>query len=170
MPPGGVLSAAGVGDPAAPASVAMEVHVSSIAAVIQLAVAPVFLLTAIGALLGVMTNRVARAVDRARVVAEQVPLLEGDARAATVHEFHVLSRRVRWANRAITFCTTCALLICLEVMTLFAGAFLAVDLSKVAGTLFVLALVALTIGLLSLLREVYLATRHLRLGTEISKA
>jgi hypothetical protein len=147
----------------------MEPHLSSVASVIQLAVAPVFLLTAIGALLGVMTNRVARAIDRARVVAEQVPLLEGEARAATVHEFYVLSRRVRWANRAITYCTTCAVLICLEVTTLFVGAFLAVDLSNVAGTLFVLALVALTVGLLALLREVYLATRNLRIGADTFK-
>lgn len=87
-----------------------------------------------------------------------------------MHEFHVLSRRVRWAYRAITFCTTCAVLICLEVATLFVGVFLAVDLSNVAGTLFVLALIALTVGLLSLLREVHLATRNLRIGTDISKA
>jgi hypothetical protein len=147
----------------------MESHVSSIASVIQLAVAPVFLLTAIGALLGVMTNRVARAVDRARVVAERLPLLEGEARDGSLHEALVLSHRVRWAYRGITFCTTCALLICLEVMTLFIGAFLAVDLSGAAGTLFVLALAALTVGLLSLLREVYLATQHLRTGTAMFK-
>ncbi len=147
----------------------MESHVSSIASVIQLAVAPVFLLTAIGALLGVMTNRVARAVDRARVVGERLPLLEGEAREAALNESLVLALRVRWAYRGITFCTTCALLICLEVMTLFIGAFLAVDLSRVAGTLFMLALAVLTIGLLSLLREVYLATRHLRIGTAVFK-
>jgi hypothetical protein len=64
----------------------------AVAHVIQLSVAPVFLISGIGAFLGVMTNRLARAVDRARVLAAQRPA--GAADAAAVHaELRTLSRR-----------------------------------------------------------------------------
>jgi hypothetical protein len=51
------------------------------------------------------------------------------------------------------------------IATLFAGAFLDTDVSRVTSGLFVMALIALTIGLVSFLREIYLATRYLRIGT-----
>ncbi len=143
---------------------AAEAHVPSIVNVIQLAIAPVFLLTALGAFIGVLTNRVARAVDRARRIEDRLENLSGESLEAARRELHVLSRRARWVNRAITLCTACALLICLTIATLFAGAFLATDLSPLAGTLFVLAIVSLTLGLLAFLREIFLATRHLRIG------
>lgn len=143
----------------------MEPHVSSIANVIQLAVAPVFLLTAVGSLLGVLTNRLARAVDRARRLEAQLESLSGEVLAQTLFQLQVLSRRARWTNRAITFCTACALMVCLEVAALFVGVFLDTDLSTLAGSLFIGAMVALTLGLVSFLREVFLATRHLRIGS-----
>lgn len=143
----------------------LEPHVSSIASVIQLAVAPVFLLTAVGSLLGVLTNRLSRAVDRARRLEGLLGGMEGDALAQTLQELQVLSRRARWVNRAITACTACALLICLEVAALFIGAFLNTDLSNVAGSLFILAMLSLTLGLISFLREIFLASQNLRIGT-----
>ncbi len=143
----------------------MEPHVSSIANVIQLAVAPVFLLTAVGSLLGVLTNRLARAVDRARRLEGELGALSGDALAQTQFQLQVLSRRARWTNRAITCCTGAALLVCLEVAALFVGVFLDTDLSTLAGSLFIAAMVTLTLGLVSFLREVFLATQHLRIGS-----
>jgi hypothetical protein len=143
----------------------MEPHVSSIANVIQLAVAPVFLLTAVGSLLGVLTNRLARAVDRARRLEAELESLSGEVLAQTLFQLQVLSRRARWTNRAITSCTACALMVCLEVAALFVGVFLDTDLSTLAGSLFIAAMVALTLGLVSFLREVFLATRHLRIGS-----
>ena len=143
----------------------MEPHISSIANVIQLAIAPVFLLTALGAILGVLSNRLSRVVDRARVLDDKLGHIQGEELQMVQDELHVLSRRARWVNRAITSCTACALLICLEIIALFAGAFLATDLSPAAGTLFILAMIALTIGLLAFLREVFLATHHLRIGS-----
>ncbi len=143
----------------------MEPHVPSIANVIQLAIAPVFMLTAIGSLLGVLTSRVARTVDRARTLEDLLGSLQGEPLRLAQDELRVLSRRSRWVNRAITSCTICALLICLEISALFGGAFLAADLTTAAGSLFVLAMIALTVGLLAFLREIFLATRHLRIGS-----
>jgi hypothetical protein len=144
---------------------ALEAHVPSIANVIQLAIAPVFMLTAIGAFLGVITGRLARAVDRARELELRIESLQAEWLTRAQDELHVISRRARWTNRAITWCTVGALFICLEIAALFGGAFLATDVSIAAGGLFVLALIALTIGLLSFLREIFLATRHLQIGS-----
>jgi Protein of unknown function (DUF2721) len=144
---------------------ALEAHIPSIANVIQLAIAPVFMLTAIGAFLGVITGRLARAVDRARELEDAIGTFQAERLTDAKHELYVISRRARWTNRAITCCTVCALFICLVIAALFSGAFLATDVSYAAGWLFVLALIALTIGLLAFLREIFLATRHLQIGS-----
>lgn len=144
---------------------ALETHVPSIAGVIQLAIAPVFMLTALGSFLGVITNRLGRAVDRARDLEDDLGSLQAEPLQRAKDELYVISRRARWTNRAITWCTICALLICLEIAALFGGTFLAVDVSIAAGWLFVLAMISLTIGLLSFLREIFLATRHLQIGS-----
>jgi TRAP-type mannitol/chloroaromatic compound transport system permease large subunit len=142
-----------------------EPHVPSIANVIQLSIAPVFMLTAIGSFLGVLANRLARAVDRARTLESTLSTLPADALRLAQEELAVLSRRVRWVHRAITSCTVCALLISLVIGALFSGAFFSTDVALAAASLFVLAMIALTVGLLSFLREVFLATRHLRIGS-----
>ena len=144
---------------------ALEAHVTSVANVIQLAIAPVFMLTAIGAFLDVITARLARAVDRARELEHEMCHLDAGPRQLAQDELRVISRRARWTNRAITFSTVCALFICFEIAALFGGAFLSIDVSLAAGWLFVLALIALIIGLLSFLREIFLATRYLQIGT-----
>jgi hypothetical protein len=144
---------------------ALEPHIPSIANVIQLSIAPVFMLTAIGSFLVVITNRLARAVDRARELEDQLDSLPAEPLQLAQDELHVLSRRVRWVHRAITSCTICALLICFEIAALFTGAFLTIDVTATAGWVFVLAMIAMTVGLLAFLREVFLATHHLRIGS-----
>jgi hypothetical protein len=121
------------------AAMVLEAHVPSIANVIQLAIAPVFMLTAIGSFLGVITNRLSRAVDRARELEHDIGDLQADLMLLAKEELYVISRRARWTNRAITCCTVCALLICFEIAALFGGAFLAIDVSMTAGWLFVFA-------------------------------
>ena len=49
----------------------LETHINGIAQVIQLAIAPVFLLTAVGTIIGVLSNRLARIVDRTRVLEDR---------------------------------------------------------------------------------------------------
>ena len=140
-------------------------HVPGIASVIQLSIAPVFLLTSICALLGVLTTRLARAIDRSRRVEDKLDQLSGDPLQAAQDELRVLSRRARLVNRAITFATASALLICLVIAALFAGAFVRIDLSLLATGLFVLGVLALTLALIAFLREIFMASRHLRIGT-----
>lgn len=136
----------------------------SIAHVIQLSIAPVFLLSGVGALLGVLTSRLARIVDRGRSLENRVHQAKG-AELQSLHEqFSRLTRRARLMNWAISLATACALLIATVIVALFAGALLALDVGAVAGTLFVLGMLALIGALLCFLREIYLATVHLRIG------
>lgn len=100
--------------------------------VIQLSVAPVFLLSGIGALLSVVSARVGRIVDRSRHLKENLLAsseLPQPQRPEILLELAMLSRRVRWANWSISLCTTCALLICTLIVILFVGAFLSLDVS-----------------------------------------
>jgi Protein of unknown function (DUF2721) len=129
-----------------------------IAHAIQLAIAPVFLLTGIAALLGVMATRLARVIDRARTFEATWSGLDANARAVARQEIHILERRRRVCSWSINYCTAAALLVCLVIVTLFMQEFFATNLKWVDGVLFVGAMVALICGLTCFLREVYLAT------------
>ena len=134
---------------------------------IQLAVAPVFLLTGIAALLSVMANRLARVVDRTRQVQQTWPQLDERARELACAELVHLERRRHLASWAINFCTAGALLVCLVIMSLFADDLSATDLRWAAGGLFICTMGALVGGLACFLREVYLATQSI--GIEIAR-
>ena len=125
---------------------------------IQLAIAPVFLLTGIAALLGVMANRLARVIDRGRALEATWHALDEHARSLARAELSSLERRRMLASWSINFCTAGALFVCLVIAVLFIDEFFSTNLRFVAGALFVLAMVAVIGGLASFLREVYLAT------------
>ena len=125
---------------------------------IQLAIAPVFLLTGIAALLGVMATRLARIVDRARDLELRWAALDEQIRAAARVEIANLERRRHLASWSINFCTGAALLVCIVIVTLFFEEFFRTDLKWLAGAQFVGVMISLIGGLSSFLREVYLAT------------
>lgn len=134
--------------------------------VIQLSVAPVFLLTGIGALLGVTTTRLSRIVDRARTIEGELANASL-ARGKQIHEeIKTLMRRARLINKAITLCVVAALLVCAVIVGLSVTAYYAwsPDLTRFVAAVFAAALTSLIAGLLYFLREVYLATATLRFG------
>ena len=133
---------------------------------IQLAIAQVFLLSGIAALLVVMTNRLARIFDRARDLEQRWPTLSERALAAAQKEIPTLERRRHLASWSINFCTGAALLLCIVIVTLFFEEFLGTDLKWLGGALFVAVMIALIGGLSAFLREVYLATHTGRIDTD----
>jgi amino acid transporter len=135
-----------------------DVTVTTVAHGIQLAVAPVFLLTGIGAMLGVLTNRLSRIIDRGRVLESMRPKARNAQHREIEGELATLAQRRHYVNWAITLCTTCALLICIVIVTLFAGAFLDWEVTRPIGILFIVAMLVFIGGLLSFLREIYLAS------------
>ena len=138
-----------------------------IAHLIQSSVAPVFLLSGVAASLGVLTNRLSRIVDRARVLEAQLES-HPDQTAHLHSDLAVLEQRAHYINVAISLCTIAALLVALVVVTLFANAFLGSELSIVIALLFVGAMVCLSAAFIAFFVEVRLAVRALRIGIRSS--
>ena len=123
--------------------------IEAIAEVIQLAVAPVFLLAGIAGLLGVLSTRLARIIDRARVIERRIPQAKSDEQRTVMRrETKVLWRRIALINWAIRLCISGALSVCLVIMALFLGEFVAVNISVIVAVLFVLAMVLIVSGLM----------------------
>jgi len=126
---------------------------------IQLAVAPVFLLSGVGVTLGVLATRLGRIIDRARAVEEQHVLT---TEAEVVAELGRLQQRARLIHRAITLFVAAALLICLLIAGFFLTVLIDLPLGGVQALLFTLAMACLIGGYLHFLREIFLATHTLR--------
>lgn len=139
--------------------------IGNIVSFIQLSVAPVFLLTGVGAMLGVLTNRLARIIDRARQLELRHRQSAHTGERLRLHEdMRLLSRRARLVSWSISFCTSCSLFVSLIIVTLFVEALMDWHLRGVVPVLFIIGMSAFIIGLLLFLREIYLATAALRIG------
>jgi len=139
-------------------------HIASIADVIRLAVAPVFLLSGIAALLNVLTNRLARIVDRGRHLEVEFPSAAPGRMQMLRESLGRLALRARLVSWGISLCTGSAILISIVVVVLFIDSLTGVNFSAIIALLFIVAMAALTLGLICFLREISLATRHLRIG------
>lgn len=135
----------------------IESHLTDISHVIQLAVAPVFLLTAVATLISSLNVRLGRIVDRRRTLDDSMPDCNDESRVAAGRELFMLSRRARLIYFAIFAAVLGALLVCCVVASAFVGALITVDLSKLVAVLFVMAMLAIIASLSMFLREVYLA-------------
>jgi hypothetical protein len=131
---------------------------------IQLAVAPVFLLTALGTTLSVLVTRLARIVDRARRVETRLREESGVVRAETLRELASLEGRARLIHWALTFGTSAALLVCLLIAVAFVGYLLGARIGTTMAVLFIAAMGAYVVALVCLLREVGIAITNLQFG------
>jgi hypothetical protein len=141
-----------------------ELPVTTIAHAIQLAVAPVFLLTGVASILSVLTNRLGRIIDRSRILrGRSMPAYKTNQDIQA--ELKSLKRRARLIHWAIGLCTACLLLICSVVAVLFLSSFIALNMTAVIASLFIVAMLCLIMALLNLICEIYMATSHIRGGT-----
>jgi len=134
----------------------LAMPLGDIAHVIQLAIAPVFLLTAVCTLLNVLTNRLGRAVDRRRLLVARIPELDAATCGSANGELLYLERRVKLIYMAITLAVLCALLICLLIALAFVDAFVRFDFATMIAMFFILAMLALIGSLGAFLREIFL--------------
>jgi hypothetical protein len=137
-------------------------NVIDVARLIQLAVAPVFLLTAVGTIIGVLSNRLGRAVDRSRLLEDRLRQLQPEGQKIARKELLLLSRRVRLVYGAMVLAVLCALFVGLLIAVAFVDAFIALDLSKFIGLLFIAAMLAFILSLMVFLREIFLAVTSAR--------
>jgi len=120
------------------------------------AVAPVFLLTGIGSILGVLVNRLGRSIDRARVInAMPDQLFEQN-----LVELEIILRRTCWMRWSVGLFIFAGLFVALSIGSVFVGVELGMNLSHVVLISFITAMMSLTIGLLCFLREIILAAQE----------
>jgi CBS domain containing-hemolysin-like protein len=137
---------------------------ADVAHIIQLAVAPVFLLSGVGVTLTLFTNRLARIVDRARILEEQ---LLSQPHADLHRALAVLAKRARYINYAMALGTMSGLLVTTTVILLFTAALLGNNLTLVIAVVFSAAMLTLTASLLVFFVEVRYATTNLRIGGRV---
>lgn len=130
-----------------------ETSIPGVAHTIEQSVAPVFLVSGIGAMLAVMTSRLTRVVDRMHALERDDSLSD----AAFKFEWQALARRARLIRWSIALCTSTALLICMVIAVLFIGSFLRFDTSEFVALAFAVAMLVLAVGLTLFLREVMAA-------------
>jgi len=130
-----------------------------IGTVIQMAVAPAFLLTGLGSILTVMGHRLARIVDRFRILKER----SNKKTLEIGKELNSLLLRAKWTHWAIALTTTSALFICLLIAMIFIATEVSFELDQYLTILFIVAMSSLVLGLLCFLREVSLSKGVIKL-------
>lgn len=144
-------------------------NATDLAHIISLAVAPVFLLAGIAGFLNVMSGRLGRIIDRARIVESMGLTIDNpEQQAVARRELRILWRRVSVTHLSIALCTTSALLVCIVIVGLFVGGLWELNMGTAIVVLFVLALILLIWSLLLFLKEIQLATRTMSKGQEFS--
>lgn len=137
-------------------------QVADVARTIQLAIAPVFLLTALGTMLNVFSTRLGRIVDRARVLTDRLPSAPEARRAEWVEEIEVLGQRRQLVHIAITCATSASLLMCVMIAVAFVASMLHMHSAMVIAGLFVATMVAFILALVFYLREILWAVAYAR--------
>ena len=145
----------------------MNIQTNDIGHVIQLSIAPVFLLTGVATKLTVLMNRLARIIDRTRVLKEQ---LRKNPSPEYHEELSVLYKRWRLINYALTSSTGCGFLICLVIASLFLGDTANLPLDRFIAGMFVVAMMALIASFFFLLREVFVSFRYMRMHLHDTQA
>jgi len=142
-------------------------YLSTVAATIQSAIAPVFLLAGIGAILNVMVGRLARIVDRARKLEQLHPESTGPEHDRHVWELRLIDRRIAVINTAIFLAVSSALAICMVVALMFVSQLMAFHIGAIVAGLFVLSMALLTAGLIYFLIEVRMSLGAIHVREEL---
>lgn len=146
----------------------MDSLIPSLSNIIQIAVAPVFLLAGIAGFLNVMSGRLGRISDRVRVAERNLHTLLDEVRKVQARqEIIVLWRRVKVINWAIGLCVAAGLMVCSVIMCLFAGELWHFALTSWIVTLFILAMALLISALLVFLVEIRLATKTINIARTV---
>ncbi len=139
----------------------------TIAQAIQLAIAPVFMLAGIGALLNVLAARLSRVVDRARQLEALHPRSTGPEHDRHVWELRLLDRRMTLINRGLALAVSSAVMICIVVALMFFAGLVRTHLGVFVALAFILAMAMLTASLITFLIEVRLSLEAIHIRAEL---
>jgi hypothetical protein len=141
--------------------------ISTVAATIQISIAPVFLLAGIAGILNVLVGRMARVVDRARKLEQLHPVSTGAEHERHVWELRLIDRRLSVINTSIWLCVASAIAICLVVALLFGAEIVHLDIGVVVAVAFIASMLLLTSGLIAFLVEVRLSVQAVHVREEL---
>jgi uncharacterized membrane protein YcjF (UPF0283 family) len=141
--------------------------INTVSHLIQLAVAPVFLLAGVGGVLNVLVNRLSRIIDKSEILTEKLEHLIENELIDEKSEFikkqkFFMGLRITNMNFAILFCTMTGLLISLVIMIMFLSAFYAFDGASYISTLFIMAMASFIIALSQFLKEIFMAWKYFK--------
>jgi hypothetical protein len=145
-------------------------HVSNLAGLtklIQLSLGPVFLLSAMGTILNMLTGRLSRIVDRARHIEEKFTPRDHPDHALQVRELRILDRRMSIVNNAIFLVTASAVMLCTVVAAMFLARLAGFGFARTLALCFALSLLMLIAGLVMFLIEVRVAVAAIRVRDEL---
>lgn len=143
-----------------------ELAQADIIAVLQTALAPAFLLVAVGGMLGLFAGRLARIIDRSRILQDLFNETEGYDHKCVVEELHDLQLRIKIVNSAIYLSVISAIVACILIGLLFVMGLTGYNLSAVIAGAFIIAMSLLSIALVQFLREVRIGVRDFMIREE----
>ena len=140
---------------------------STVAATIQTAIAPVFLLAGIGAILNVLAGRLSRIIDRTRTLESLHPRSTGPEHDRHVWELRILDKRISVINAALSLCVASAVAVCVVVALLFVAQIVHLKIGVAVAVLFIGTMAMLTTGLILFLIEVRISLRAIHVRAEL---
>ena len=144
-----------------------DLSVSTVAEIVRLALAPVFLLSGIGAFLNVLASRLSRIVDRSRQIELLLLASRGSQHDRWVADLKVLDRRMALIGWATALSVISAVLTCLVVVLLFAANLIRTHLGNAIALLFIASMLAIGAGFAVFLLETTIASRAVRIRSEL---
>ena len=143
--------------------------VTTVAEIVRLAVAPVFLLSGIGAFLNVCASRLSRIVDRSRDVEPRLLASRGAEHERWLGELRILDRRMSLVSWTISLSVLSAVLICAVVVLLFSASLTNTHVAGAIAWLFILSMISIGAGFAIFLVETQVGSRAVRVRSELLK-
>ena len=144
-----------------------NLSVNTVADIVRIAVAPVFLLSGIASFVNVCTSRLARIVDRSRDIEPKLLASRGNEHERWLGELHVLDRRMRLVSWAISLSVLSAVLICAVVVLLFSASLSRLHVATAIALLFIGSMIAIGAGFAIFLVETRVGSRAVRIRSEL---
>ena len=145
----------------------LNLSVNTVAEIVRLAVAPVFLLSGIASFVNVCTSRLSRIVDRSRQVEPLLLASRGAEHERWLGELHVLDRRMSLVSWAISLSVLAAAMICAVVVLLFSASLTSLHVATAIALLFIGSMIAIGIGFAIFLVETRVGSRAVRVRSEL---
>ena len=146
---------------------APNLSVNTVADIVRIAVAPVFLLSGIASFVNVCTGRLSRIVDRSREIEPKLLASRGAEHDRWLRELHVLDRRMSLVSWAISLSVLSAVLICAVVVLLFGASLAPLHVATAIALFFIGSMIAIGVGFAIFLVETRVGSKAVRVRSEL---